>query len=91
MPKGMWTHATFHVWYDMPYAFILIKITRFILRFQQVAVGRVQPSNLQNYKPRGTTGKESLVNDSSLRPRSLNFEFISRHTIDGKFVFVDQR
>ncbi|XP_046464311.1 aryl hydrocarbon receptor nuclear translocator-like protein 1 isoform X1 [Daphnia pulex] len=56
-----------------------------------VAVGRVQPSNLQNYKPRGTPGKESLVNDSSLRPRSLNFEFISRHTIDGKFVFVDQR
>jgi len=44
-----------------------------------VAVGRLQPPSLGS-NPSGSEGTSAPV-----------VEFISRHTIDGKFLFVDQR
>lgn len=56
-------------------------------RWLQVAVGRIQPSTLSGLSTHGNQ-KEGACQAGAM---PANVEFISRHTIDGKFVFVDQR
>ena len=48
-----------------------------------VAVGREQPP----FPPRDIVSQNTNVK----RPPLRNIQFISRHAIDGKFLFIDQR
>ncbi|KAK2725956.1 protein cycle-like isoform X2 [Artemia franciscana] len=51
-----------------------------------VAVGRIQPSVLS---PQGLRGR--IISKSGKNPEEVQLEYISRHAVDGKFTFMEQK
>ena len=64
-----------------------------------VAVGRMQPNlflNINNNSSTNLSGNSTNTNTNTnivnkYNPNLRNIQFISRHAMDGKFLFVDQK